>query len=392
MRAAHRGRSLTDWPDNHSGGDSVIDVSRLSGGPRRGSLQRLLILLVAFGLGYRSPPAHPTTAWVDQAGSSRPSLQVPAGDRVPRWPAAMVNTANAATPSQPRSPGDSGRTCLDQAGSVITVTGRQWARYSNTRLMPGTTIDASAGLWLGVGKHPITIGGGPDICWHGGLVHSNYPRDLDWATFHGTAGLDVVSAASVVVESVRIIGYGDGIQLREGTERFTIRGVYLHDLHDDCVEGDWLPGGLIEDSFFDGCYYAFAARPPAKDVTSDGRHRIWEIQNSLAYVRPQTGVYKGSASPGNGGFFKWDNSPRRRSPGVAIHNTTLRIDQRTSFSVVGMWVQPEKLVSCSNVTLVWLGPGPYPVSLPDCVTLTSDLSVWERAVADWKARHPAVVP
>jgi hypothetical protein len=41
-----------------------------------------------------------------------------------------------------------------------------------------------------------------------------------------------------------------------------------------------------------------------------------------------------------------------------------------------------------NVTLVWLGPGRYPGSLPAAgLTVTRDRRVWDRAKADWLARH-----
>ena len=45
--------------------------------------------------------------------------------------------------------------------------------------------------------------------------------------------------------------------------------------------------------------------------------------------------------------------------------------------------------SCDDV-MVWLGPGPYPAPLPDCVRVTRDRGVWDDAVADLKRRHPDV--
>ena len=110
----------------------------------------------------------------------------------------------------------------------------------------------------------------------------------------------------------------------------------------------------FEDSLLDGCYQAFAARPRSDDDESDGSAKTWTIRNVLAWVRPQTGVYKGP-SPGNGSFFKWDTSSDARSPRVAIHDTILRIDQYPNHTEGGLWVPPGKLASCSNVTIVWLG-------------------------------------
>jgi chitinase len=41
--------------------------------------------------------------------------------------------------------------------------------------------------------------------------------------------------------------------------------------------------------------------------------------------------------------------------------------------------------------MVWLGPGPFPGSLPSCFTVTTDRSVWDTAVRSWEAAHPGVV-
>jgi hypothetical protein len=42
--------------------------------------------------------------------------------------------------------------------------------------------------------------------------------------------------------------------------------------------------------------------------------------------------------------------------------------------------------------VVWLGEGPFPDPLPDCFTVTTDKSVWDNAVAEWKANHPQSPP
>jgi hypothetical protein len=56
-----------------------------------------------------------------------------------------------------------------------------------------------------------------------------------------------------------------------------------------------------------------------------------------------------------------------------------------------MGVPTSHLTSCSNNVMVWLGQGSYPTALPSCFTVTRDRSVWDRAVAEWKARHPHVL-
>jgi PKD repeat protein len=290
-------------------------------------------------------------------------------------------TATAAISDAP-PPGS----CLDApVGSVLTVSGAQTVEFNDTALLAGTTVDARTASWTALGSNPVKFGGGSGICWSDGNIEGDYPPNATWDTTHSTEAVKTIGLG-VTVENVRAVTYGDGIQLYQGTDNFTVRGAYLHDIRDDCIEGDWLPGGVIEDSLLDGCYEAFAARPRSSDAISDGSGKTWVIRNVLAYVRPQIGVYKG-ASPGNGAFFKWDTSLTQRSPKVAIHDTILRIDQYPNHTEEGLWVQDGKLESCSNVTIVWLGPGPYPVPVPPCVTVTTDVSVWDAAVVDWQARH-----
>jgi hypothetical protein len=55
-----------------------------------------------------------------------------------------------------------------------------------------------------------------------------------------------------------------------------------------------------------------------------------------------------------------------------------------------MGIPPGKLSGCANNVMVWLGPGDFPTTLPDCFTVTKDRTVWDNAVADWLARHPDV--
>jgi len=59
-----------------------------------------------------------------------------------------------------------------------------------------------------------------------------------------------------------------------------------------------------------------------------------------------------------------------------------------------------KIGLCENVTILYLGEGPYPGRLPPegCYTLYDEqdksmgLSLWQQKVADWHARHPGLAP
>jgi hypothetical protein len=82
-------------------------------------------------------------------------------------------------------------------------------------------------------------------------------------------------------------------------------------------------------------------------------------------------------------IFKW--SPEARNLKVDIANTILRMDDMGRNGPSSM-AFPDGLYS--NVTLIWLGPGPYPGRLPQSgVKVTRDTGIWDRARAEWLGRH-----
>ena len=289
--------------------------------------------------------------------------------------------------------------CFSRTGPLVTVGGGRTSEYDDRSLGPSTKIDATNATWDGGGSlHTlVSFGGDSGACWHGGEIQGGYPLDAPWHTTHPSHGVRVYGL-DAVVEDARIYSIGDGISFYPPTDDFVIRRVYMHDIRDDCVEGDYLPGGLIEDSLLDGCYVTFAAVPRSSDSISDGSTKTWKIRNTLAYLRDQIGVYRGT-SPGHGKFFKWpsanggDNPDR--GPKISIRDSIFRVDSTVGDSQEQFWIPTDsngnsKLVSCSNNILVWGGSGPVPAELtawPSCFTITTDISVWNDAVEAWKIAH-----
>ena len=94
--------------------------------------------------------------------------------------------------------------------------------------------------------------------------------------------------------------------------------------------------------------------------------------------------------PGHGAFFKWGSDGT--SPKLALHNNIFRVDQPSNSSN-GLGIPDGKLESCSNNVVVWLGEGDFPDPLPEtfrgqpCFTITTDPTVWDGAVQQWKLHH-----
>jgi hypothetical protein len=162
---------------------------------------------------------------------------------------------------------------------------------------------------------------------------------------------------------------------------------------------------------FEGCFTGFSTRPGGDCARRvDATNNVVTIRNSLIWMKPTTF----SDFPlGNGELFKDDTN----GPQWALHNNIIRADQGVLFdelNEVGYGIrrvsrQPgdpnSKLMSCSNNIFVWLGPGDFPPPYDDsndrtplqwlkdptsgkpCFTFTKDVSVWDNAVAAWKAAH-----
>ncbi|KKS95569.1 MAG: hypothetical protein UV73_C0016G0015 [Candidatus Gottesmanbacteria bacterium GW2011_GWA2_43_14] len=294
--------------------------------------------------------------------------------------------------------------CLDRPGPLLTLNGLQKERF-NTKydhLAAGTRVDARTAVWTAQWpvqdsfNYPVLVGG-PGICFSGGTITGSYPEQITsdphttWDYMHSTSAMTFYSA-DPVVENTTITNYGDAINFSSSAENFHVRGVHLENIRDDCIQDDYLYGGLIEDSLLNGCYTGISSRTyDGQDpMPGDSGNNIITIKNSLIRLKPVFGVYKNKGLiPGHGEFFKWDSSGI--APRISLHNNIFRADQPANSS--GMGLPEGKLAGCSNNIMVWLGTGGYPDPLPStfngqpCFTVTTDISVWNNAITGWLSRH-----
>ena len=197
-------------------------------------------------------------------------------------------------------------------------------------------------------------------------------------SYHSTAAMYMASPR-FTLEDVRIVNYGDGVRVADYADDWTIRRIHVQGGHDDCIENDRLYSGLVDDSYFEGCYVFISERPGSNQtVVRDGSRDTVTIRNSLVYLQPMPTVYSGTA-PGTGPLFKWSANASK----LVISNSIFRFDKKPNHGSLGA----PNLVGCANNIVVWLGAGPFPASLPACFTVTTSRAVWDQAVADWKARH-----
>ena len=295
---------------------------------------------------------------------------------------AFASSAGAADSASPEAGIRAIVDCLSDRETVVELGGRQSDRFT-ADVRAKQAVDAATAMWLQTDNWPISFSGGSGACWFGGRIFGTYPQSTSWSDFHHTGGLNFQNEDLTIV-GLRIHNYGDGIRAREGGRDFRITGAHLSFMHDDCIENDQLYSGIVEDSFLDGCYVAFSARPSSSSPDIDGRRNTFTIRNNVVRLQPIPTVYKGRA-PGHGGFFKWEDDDGR-SPKLVVRDNVFRVDQRPNHQTLGLPKGYE--IDCSNNVVVWLGQGRYPDPLPKCFTVTRDRRVWDRAVKAWRVSHP----
>jgi fibronectin type 3 domain-containing protein len=189
-----------------------------------------------------------------------------------------------------------------------------------------------------------------------------------------------VEGHEYVADGVRIDEAEDGFMpLGDG---FVLRNAYLSNIRDDCVENDVLSGGLITDSLFDGCYMGLSVDPGGllhPDPAEEDEPVV--LDRVLMRLKPLPDPVVPLAPDGLAHNRLWKLA--QNIPPIIVRDSVLLVEER---GIARNQPFPQDFTA-ENVTLVWLGEGPYPATVPPGVTVVTDPGVWEQARADWLTRH-----
>ncbi len=277
-----------------------------------------------------------------------------------------------------------GVTCLP---GTVTVTGTRVNQAYITDV-DGAKYDATTAIFQRSTSSGATIRlSGDDNCWHGGQVTGLYdPATTSWELYHNVSDWGGLGARSIV-EDFRSTNMGDCIGYGPEGDNFTIRRVRCIDMHDDCIESDWMKAGVVRDALFEGCYVFLATRPRSSIASSVTGAANTIVMDSVIVWHKETRTGYGYNGWSVGPLFKFSRDTPSRSPKVRLSNVVFRVDRQANFQ--GVNLNEQGLVTCVvNCTVVWGQPGPYPHTLPPGWVLTRDLSVYTNAVNAFKARHP----
>ena len=288
--------------------------------------------------------------------------------------------------------------CLDRPKTTV-LSGVHERQYRVDAPAPEQTYDArraTSTAFPFATLYPFSFGRSRParhLCLLGGSVVGRQDRGLTWDQVkarHDGAAVRIAADGWYVVDGLRVENVEDGIDPRgregeypKGGDGFVLRNLYFQYIRDDCVENDDIAGGLIEDSLFDGCNTGISERPTKGNPQLGHPAPIGEtltLSHVLLRLQRMPGPRGHSAaSLGHGELFKWSGVANR----LVLRDSIFLVEAtpnggRTDFPPG---------TRATNVTVVWLGPGAFPGTVPPGVTVTTDRSVWDDARSQWLDRH-----
>lgn len=305
-------------------------------------------------------------------------------------------------------------------GTQLSVQSASGSQQSWTGLGDLTYADG-VGAQIEMATVPNWQGGNPIVlktpagsqnraCLQGPAIENTNAIDLSWSASKRASDMGVtLQGGRLTVEDVRLYNVHDGIGPSRdrpeavGQGAFIMRRVWMTWVRDDCIENDHFRSGLIEDSLFDGCYSFLSSRNKNRTDEDFRRNEEVTVRDSLIRIAqmPEPARHEGRDYTGSGPIFKYSGN----SPSLVLENNIFLIeDVPSDDNEPSRWLSKAGkrlgfrgdwglLKGCEENIIVWLGSGVYPGNLPDdpnCVTVTTDKSVWDNARAAWIAGHPTV--
>lgn len=303
--------------------------------------------------------------------------------------------------------------CLNELyGPLTDIQGTDYEYSPLFNLSNGSRLDARGDMFTGQTDPALPDGSivgyvidlrsdlSNSVCWAGGVIHYTNDYDITWGQSKTPNNAALMSwTGDITFDGARIHNAHDAVRPRRSPTGFwTVRNSWVTYNRDDCIENDYMAGGLVDDSLFDGCNVFLSSRIP--DAVSYGK--TVTVQNSLIRMQEMPGPY-GHPDPaimGHGPLFKYQAA----SPDLVLRNNIFLMEsyvttknairsEAASFEQLGFRVSQGQLKECSGNVIVWTGPGEFPGDIPAdpaCVTVTTDRTVWEDARAKWLVEHPLV--
>ncbi len=251
---------------------------------------------------------------------------------------------------------------------------------------PTAEATCEVGL-LPTNPYPLKIYASPGILLRGGRFRGEVPLESDWAdTYCNSAAVGIWDSPGAVLQNIRVRQVWDAVRFVEGSTPFTVREVWLSEVRDDCVENDYLNGGVITDVLFDGCFVGVSTQPPKNERRRSKGSLVWDG----VLLRMQSYLYKGKVKQGV------PIKTAEVAPEINIYDSVIVMDNINSVSKSQLTMGWEKISDCADNLLLWTSDEPWPSFFskpPACFELVvgpQARSRWTRIRQNWIDCHPFV--
>jgi hypothetical protein len=241
---------------------------------------------------------------------------------------------------------------------------------------------------LAVNHYPLQIRDSPAVTLLGGLFSGQVPLTSDWeSTYCNSAGVLLRNSQGATVDGIRMRQVWDAVRIAESSSGFHLRGSWISEVRDDCIENDYLNGGLVEDTLLDGCFSGLSMRPPeGEERGPEGGPFV--LRDVL--MRMQGYPYKGEVQEGPP--FKADEDLAE----IEVYDSILVMGNRDTISQLRLKIGWTRIGNCSGNLLLWTAETPWPKKFarpPDCFRIVEGAeaqAILERARKNWIDCHPMI--
>ena len=220
------------------------------------------------------------------------------------------------------------------------------------------------------------------------VVAGRVPQDSGWqASYCNSAALRFEDADGPHVENVRMQKVWDGIRFGKGTTEFSLSNIRISGARDDCVENDYLAGGLITNVLLEDCFSGismYATDPSQRPAAGS----VLVLQDTLIKLR--AGQYKEN---------DWHAMPIKtngNAPKLVIRSSVFAVDHMPMIGGRNAEVMWGLIESCSdNLLLIFSRTNNERElhGLPDCFTVISGAKArdeWAVRRNKWIERNPEI--
>ncbi len=224
------------------------------------------------------------------------------------------------------------------------------------------------------------------LCIVGGTYTTSLGVSASWHSAHNTGGMYFAKSPRVTIEGVALgVGgriVGDGISMKQDTDRWVFKDSYIGRSGDDAIEADRFSPGVVDDILVDSTFTGISVRREKNSYTKAHYYTV-TVKNSLISMKNGNDLFKVTRSgkgPGRG-----KNYAR-----LSLKNNVFYIPKRDAGDIDRKVFNGGK---CQNNTIVYTGGSKSYLEYlkrnsPKCMRVTTDKRVWDRARANWFKRHP----